>query len=1085
VVGSTLTSSIIPDLEAYDGRGNNATKIARASGFTPQARSRFTPPNLPHVRGYDIGPMIGSGGMGVVYQARHRELNRTVALKMLRGPGLHDPDDRERFRAEAEAVARLQHPNIIQVFEIGSSDSLPGDSYPHPFIALELVSGGSLAQHAQRPQSARFAAEIVEKLARAAQLAHSVGVIHRDLKPSNVLMTLEGEPKIADFGLAKQLESDRVDAGRCLTQAGMLMGTPEYMPPEQATGAQPTPAIDIYALGVILYELLTARVPFQGSTPMETMTIARQQEPVSPRALQPGLSRDLETICLKCLEKEPGKRYASALALADDLRRFLDGRTIMARRVSDAEKVVRWCRRNPVVATSLAGIVVTIALAFILVSRSYLQAENALQNEASQRQEAQRKEQDERWERYRANITATASLFGVYDAGGARRSLQASPEEHRNWEWRHFYARMDLASRVIPPDEKIGYYQRVVSRDGRRVILFGEDGVVRFVDTRTGAIVRKQNPKQGNALSEISYDGKSIAYAVGDDLVEVWYAETGRILRIPHGHGQRPHSILLCADASRLLTAAADQFIRVWDTASGVCLSSFRPYESGLAAVNLSPNGHRAVVHRSTGETDLWNVDAGTLVASMSVGTKGYTGGDFNRSGSRFVAVYPFPCADLRLWDTESGKLLGVMSGHENTALHSVFSPDDSRIATSSMDQTVRLWDGNDGHAIATLKGHKGWVICAAFSPDSERLVSASQDSTLRLWNGRTGAAINVLPGHETELASVAYHPSGTRIVSLSNDSVTRFWDPRTVERDNILRGHTKFVYAVAYHPDGVRVVSCGWDGTARVWDAGTEKQLASFDHGKDTVVTSVAVHPDGKLLATRTIDAVYLWDLDTGREVHRWKKPSDPWRHTRLAFSAKGDLLASGGADQSVIVWDVTSRAEVAVLKGHKDVVRDVAFSPDGQWLASAGESSDKTVRIWSLATRQTVAVLDAHTGSVYALGFNRDGKLLATGSIDGTARLWDTASWTQVGELKHGANVYGVAFTPDGTRLACACANNAIRLWDVATRKEVVDLRGHTAYAHSVAFSPDGTRLVSGSGDCTVRIWDTTSPQDGESGR
>ncbi|MBN9121770.1 MAG: serine/threonine protein kinase, partial [Planctomycetes bacterium] len=316
---------------------------------------------FPRLRAYEILGVVGYGGMAIVYEARHKELNRRVAIKTLRGQALADPEYRERFRAEAEAIARLQHPNIIQVFEVGTVEAQPDDPYPGPFLALEFVDGGSLTQHTYTPHPPREAARTVETLARAAHAAHLLGVVHRDLKPANVLLTRDGTPKVADFGIAKRIDAECAD-GRALTRDGAVMGTPEYMAPEQLQGNAAAPAIDVYALGVILYELLTARVPLQGATFADTMLLALRQEPVPPRRLQPGVPRDLETICLKCLEKAPAKRYASAEELADDLARWADGRAIRARAVGVAGRAARWARRNPQVA-ALSVAVLLVALA--------------------------------------------------------------------------------------------------------------------------------------------------------------------------------------------------------------------------------------------------------------------------------------------------------------------------------------------------------------------------------------------------------------------------------------------------------------------------------------------------------------------------------------------------------------------------------------------------------------------------------------------------------------------------------------------------------------------------------------------------
>jgi tetratricopeptide (TPR) repeat protein len=308
--------------------------------------------DYPPVTGYVILSELGRGGMGVVYKARQTALNRLVALKMLLAGGHAGPELLARFQTEAEAVARLVHPHIVQIYEVGEQDGLP-------YFSLEFVAGGSLAKKlAGKPQPAREAAQLVETLARAMHFAHQHGIMHRDLKPANVLLTSDGVPKITDFGLAKRLEADSSQ-----TRSGTLVGTPSYMAPEQARGQvrEVGPPADVYALGAILYELLTGRPPFLAATVLDTLEQVRSQEPVPPSRLQPKVSADLETICLKCLQKEVEKRYASAQALADDLHRFLAGVPILARPVRAPERLWRWCRRNPRVAGLSAVVLVLLA----------------------------------------------------------------------------------------------------------------------------------------------------------------------------------------------------------------------------------------------------------------------------------------------------------------------------------------------------------------------------------------------------------------------------------------------------------------------------------------------------------------------------------------------------------------------------------------------------------------------------------------------------------------------------------------------------------------------------------------------------
>ena len=317
----------------------------------PRSRASATPA----IPGYAIGKMLGRGGMGVVYKATQVALKRPVALKMIRGDSHIEPAQLERFRVEAEAVARLQHPNVVQIYEVGEFAGMP-------YFSLELVEGGTLAERlAGAPMAPRPAAELAVTLARAMGAVHRVGIVHRDLKPANVLLHADGTPKVTDFGLAKRLE---VEEGQTMT--GQVMGTPSYMAPEQAQGQTDRigPPADIYALGAILYETLTGRPPFKGPSTIETLSQVAFQEPVPPSRLQPRVPRDLETICLKCLAKEPARRYDTADELADDLERFLAGTPIRARRTPAWERAAKWARRRPAAAALVAvGLFLAIGLA--------------------------------------------------------------------------------------------------------------------------------------------------------------------------------------------------------------------------------------------------------------------------------------------------------------------------------------------------------------------------------------------------------------------------------------------------------------------------------------------------------------------------------------------------------------------------------------------------------------------------------------------------------------------------------------------------------------------------------------------------
>jgi WD40 repeat protein/tRNA A-37 threonylcarbamoyl transferase component Bud32 len=1012
---------------------------------------------------YDLLGEVARGGMGVVYKARHRKLNRVVALKVHRAGRLVSADEALRFQIEAEAAAKLDHPSIVPIYEVGQLAGMP-------YFSMAFVEGQSLARRvAVQPLAPREAAGLIRQVAEAVAYAHAQGVIHRDLKPGNILMDAAGQPRVTDFGLAK-----RADADSSLTQAGQVMGTPSYMPPEQAEGKndQVGPLSDVYALGATLYCLVTGRPPFQSANVVDTLKQVVEREPVAPSFINAAIDRDLDTICLKCLQKRPEKRYASATALAEDLQRYLDRRPILARPVGNVEKLLRWCRRNPLVAASLAGIAGVFVTAFVLVSWSYVRAEGA-------RQLAEQREEAERWERYRANLLAAGTAMQLHNVSTAKIALNAAPEEHRNWEWHYLTHQLDTARQVLHVGE--GIREIALSPDGLIAAAQSARGPAQLWDLVTRQEVAELPNRSPVTVFEFSADGKSLAYVVADqNNLFLWDLARGRPGAVLSGAEQPVVSMHFSPNGQRLVAEFRDRTVRVWDTATGEQRLVLHGHQDASQDVRFSPDGRRIVSAARDRTLRLWDADTGQALAILRDNEREVAKAIFNPQGDRIVSAEHYPSNALRLRDAATGKSLAVLRGHTNVAGELAFSRDGTRLASGGLDQTIRLWDGRTGQALWSREGHRGHVREMLFSPDGKYLISASVDQTARLWDVATGAPLGVLHGHTGSIQHVQYTRDGSTIVTASLDGTVRLWDARTAERSGALRGHESFVYSVAFHPDGERVASASWDGSVGIWDATTGKRLAQWDYlaklpDDEKVITSVAFQPDGQAIATYgRHDGVRLWDVTTGKELHHFDGPRD--RDTRLAFSTRGELLACGGTDHDVHVWDVPRRVTVAVLRGQRAM--DLAFSPDDAWLAAAG--TDRTIRIWRVGTQEPIQVLEGHTDHVYTVAVSRDGKRLASGSVDGTVRLWDTATWREAAVLRHGTNVYGVAFSADGSRLASACADNLIRFWDLKTHQLVAELDGHTAYVHHLAFSPDGTRLVSGSGDHTVRVWDTLSVQE-----
>jgi WD40 repeat protein len=1044
---------------------------------TPEATSAGPPF---HLEGYRILEEIGRGGMGVVYRAYQHRLNRLVAIKMILGGHLVGAEERVRFLMEGELLARLNHPNFVQVYEVGTIEPLPGTV--QPYLVLEHVEGSCLkARLMDRPLPFREAARLALVLARAMETAHAQGIVHRDLKPANVLVARDGTLKITDFGLAKELGT-----GTSLTPTGLALGTPGYMAPEQARAhAHIGPATDVYALGAVLYEMLTGRAPFTGEVAVEVMLQVLENTPAPASRLRAGVPRDLETICLKCLEKEPRARYARAAELADDLERWLENRPIRARPAGWTERAVKWARRHPLPAALLAFLALSVVLGSaastyfgVTATDRANEAQEALAKEAEARQLAEQAAEAERWERYKAEIAGAANALQLHNIDLARRCLEAAPPGYRNWEWHHFHSQLDGARSVLR-----GHTGRVwavaFSPDGKRLTSVAHDHTLRWWDISTGKEI-KALPIAGGDIrfARFSPDGSRLATVT--TVLQVWDAATGRLCweaAAPANVKGLGLNVVWSPDARHLAAGGADGLLHVWDVVTGRELFA-KPCNMYRYPVAFSPDGR----HVATAEMDftvhVWEVATGAETVVLRGHEDTCTAISYSPDGQRIATGSIFRENQVRLWNAATGAQLGVGTGHDNEVNVLVFSPDGRRLASGSMDQTVRLWDGFTCRPLARLEGHTNLVQHLAFSPDGARLVSASMDQTLRLWDPAAGRLLAVLRGHGSDILAVCYGPSGALIASASDDHTVRLWDTELAARDGVLRGHTQYVYDVAFRPAGGELASAAWDGKVILWDLATGRASDALDHPADAVLPALAYSPDSRQLAVVLSDkGVWLWDLARRKPHPLWTDRATAIKSdARIAFQPHGTLLALGTTD-GVRLWDLARGVEAKVLAEAEGTFRDLAFRPDGKQLATV--TQDGTVCLWDLATYRQEAVLHG-SPDAYRLAYSADGRLLAAGSKDKTVRLWAVATRQEIGKLRLGGAVYGLAFNPDGTRLACSCADNTIRLLDVARLQEVAELRGHADYVHAVQFSPDGTRLASASGDKTVRLWDTLPLQD-----
>ncbi len=1014
---------------------------------------------------YTLRRQIGRGGMGVVYDAWQNSLDRQVALKVLPAGVAADDKSFHRFMREAKTAAKLNHQNIVGVYGMGVEANTP-------YYAMEFVEGETLAQIVSKLRTsapgvptpfgpsaedigfysavARAFAEVADGL----QHAHSKGVIHRDIKPSNLILDQEGHLRILDFGLA------RLEGQESITFSGDVVGTVQYMSPEQAQVKKIAVdhRTDIYSLGATMYEVLTGRPPFKGRDHHDTLTqiIARNAEPL--RKLNARVPRDLETIVLKCMRKDPADRYGTAEALGQDLRRFARGDAIEARPQTRLEMAAAGIWRHRKIAcagaAALAFVVLGLATSTILITRAHGTA-------VREREEAMRQRDARSRDLYRSDM---------------RRALE-------DWDSGNIYRFEQLLDRHLPgADEKDlcgweWYYLDSLRRQALRSIDVGGGGVL-WVDWHP--------------------DGRRVATGSLDGAVAVWDTTTGKRetefrVAVP------PASVVAWSpDGLRLGALSRDCTLQVWDIAAGTELYKTHT-EAGTQFDPASVAGWTPLSIAGA-----WSPDGKFFAATL---------GDPNRREGVILIVYDG--ADGRVVRTLEVQGAGMMPQLS-------WSPNGAYLAGALREGEVVVWDAATWIEHKRFRASDtGWLYSIAWSPDAGRLAAGNLDGQIGIWATDTWVRADVLEEGTGYILSMAWSPDGKRLAHCGFESTFRVRDLSKTAHPIAYRGHTQWARTARWSPDGTRLASASLDGTVKLWDSMGSDQSHVLECGHPAAISAdgrwlaaptipqgrtlriydlstmepvgnfecennaecLAFSPDGDLLAVAMwSDCVGVWQWQKGVQIHAFahEAPHSGWMWATASWSADGRWLATGHSDGTLLVWDRATWKVARELRAHAQRVASVVWSPGGELLATT--SPDQEIKVWDTSTWQVVwrllrspSPLGTEPSRQNILAWSPDGSRLAAGSggiLPGVS-VFELSTGQEL--LRVPVSSLSVAWSPDGKRLATCYSSTTVMLLDPATGDELLALRGTANSILSLVWHPDGKRLMAADLAVGVRIWDS----------
>lgn len=1047
--------------ESAEASAGETQRGSAADGTETSPRQNVSDPSgvpgdVTVVGKFELLEFIAHGGTSVVFRARQRNLNRIVALKLVLPRDEADDQAVQRLQTEAESLIRLRHPNIVAVYEFGSQDGWW-------YLATDFIEGSTLAgELGERTYPPRKAAQIVLTLAQTIEFAHSRGVLHRDLKPSNVLVDREGGVWLADFGLAKQVDVD------CeLTETGQILGTPGYMAPEQAAGRLDDVGrgTDIYGLGGVLYALLTGSPPFRGVDVVDTLMKVRSEDVQPVRTLSPQVPIDLDTICLKCLRKSVHDRYATAADLAEDLQRFLSGRPVRARRITVAERLVRWSRRNPFKATSLASLLLLVVVVFLGglyhgVAVDQLNAKLITRNAELIRAATIADEL-----RRQANSSALASRQLAYasDMSLACEALESSNMQRlraildrqlpgegeadvRDFTWRMLNRTLHRPTAVIGEIDADIYDARF-SPDGALLAVAGADDRLRLIDAATDRLLRFWECHQGEVNGVAFHPRQPWVATAGDDgTVKVWDINDGTLIRtFDVLGGEKCYVACFSPDGGRLVVCGQVPFAELWDVETGSRRHTFAGgHRRSIEALDISADGTLLSTVSSDTIHTVWSLETLAVLWAVSGGV-----GPVERhvmASELRVDVQHRPSMQNRLMSTQ-------------------FSSDSDWIVTGGLDGGLHVWGARTGKFRGSVRRPDGVQRVAVSA--SGKIAASERGGVVTLWNLVRGGN-----GREVNLEQTAiWKVRSDRVYGLdwSRDESSIVTG---TEQGRIERWGTTLVPAVTRR--GMPLLGSEWNEQALVTIPGRAAALVATVEGVfEWDVPSDTFH----LLPSSNGQSFTACDLASeGQTVWAARDDGMLLKSNRKGTEARS-LLLERVPDRRFAVRALSTPSEALVLSSHRleriDIERgdrstvledcDSFECAPSRELLAVGRVGTDALELYDFSSLKRRWRCEAHSTTITSLAFDPTEQFVASGGRDRRIVVTRVADGTVLYRRESlPTAVTGLGFSPDSRILAAAFDDGAIRLYQAMTGRELMTVNTDAERAYTVRFTADGNWLL-----------------------